>query len=97
MNTDRGLRYAVLSLLPLAAGCASVPSLYEQPGDAAFGEANRQTMMPQVVDGPMTRSGEQAAGAVERYRNDTVEEPDSIRTTNVGGGSGGGGGGGSSN
>ena len=103
MNTDRGLRYAVLSLLPLAAGCASVPSLYEQPGDAAFGEANRQTMMAQVVDpdpvydGPMTRSGEQAAGAVERYRNDTVEEPDSIRTTNVGGGSGGGGGGGSSN
>lgn len=96
MNTDRLRRVACLMLLPLAAGCASVPSMYEEAGDATFGEANRQTMMAQVVnpdpvyDGPMVGSGDHAADAVERYRSDQVKEPDSIRTTSgVGGGSGG--------
>jgi hypothetical protein len=87
-----------LALLPLLAGCAgTVPSLLEQPGDSRFGEANRQTMMAQVIDPdpvyaePMTTSGEHAAQAVERYRTDTVKQPDSIRTTDVGDGDGGGG------
>lgn len=97
MNTDRFKRAAWLAALPLLAGCASVPSVLEEPGDAAFGEANRQTMMAQVIDpdpvheGPMVTSGEHAAQAIDRYRNDAVKEPDSIRTTS--GVSGGGGGG----
>jgi hypothetical protein len=96
MNSDRARRIACLALLPFAAGCASIPSIYEQPGDAAFGEANRQTMMAQVIDPdpvyeePMVTSGEHAADAVERYRTDNVKEPDSISTTrSVSGGSGG--------
>ena len=99
MNSDRARRIACLALLPFAAGCASVPSLYEEPDDAKFGEANRQTMMAQVIDpdpvyeGPAVTSGEHAAGAVERYRTDTVKEPESIRTTaGSGGGSSGSGG-----
>ena len=99
MNSDRTRRSACLALLPFAAGCASVPSLYEEPNDAKFGEANRQTMMAQVIDPepvyeePMVGSGEHAAGAVERYRTDSVKEPESISTTtSIGGGGGGGGG-----
>jgi hypothetical protein len=99
MNTDRARRVACLALLPLAAGCASIPSIYEQPDDAKFGEANRQTMMAQVIDpdpvydGPMVGSGEHAADAVERYRSDTVKQPESVSTTTgTGGGSSGSGG-----
>ena len=96
MSIDQAWRVACLALLPLAAGCASVPSLLEQPGDAAFGEANRQTMMAQVIDPepvyeePMVGSGEHAAAAVERYRTDAVKEPESISTTAGSGGSSGG-------
>jgi hypothetical protein len=96
MNSDRARRIACLALLPFAAGCASVPSLYEEPDDAKFGEANRQTMMAQVIDPdpvyeePMVGSGEHAASAVERYRTGTVKEPESVSTTTgTGGGSGG--------
>ena len=59
-------------------------------GDAAFGEANRQTMMAQVIDpdpvyaDDAVASGEVGAAAVERYRQGKVEQPESIRTTNVG-------------
>jgi hypothetical protein len=91
-----GLGVGLLAVLPLLAGCASVPSLYEEPTDAKFGEANRQTMMAQVIDpdpvyeGPAVTSGEHAAGAVERYRTDTVKEPESVSTTSgAGGGSSG--------
>lgn len=70
-------------------GCAE-NSIYERPGDAAFGEANRQTMMAQVIDpdpvyaDDAVASGEVGAAAVERYRQGKVEQPESIRTTNVG-------------
>jgi hypothetical protein len=89
MNIDPIRRAACLAALPLLVSCASVPSVYEEPGDAAFGEANRQTMMAQVIDpdpvydGPMISSGEHAADAIERYRNDAVKEPDSISTTSA--------------
>ena len=98
MNSDRAVRAICLALLPLAAGCASVPSIYDEPGDATFGEANRQTMMAQVVnpdpvyDEPAVTSGEHAAQAVERYRTDAVKEPETIRSTSGAGGSGSGGG-----
>ncbi|WP_202389659.1 hypothetical protein [Croceibacterium soli] len=94
MNTDLVRRAACLSALSLLAGCASVPSVFEEPGDAAFGEANRQTMMAQVIDpdpvygGPMITSGDHAADAIERYRNDAVKEPETISTTSGAGGSG---------
>ena len=93
MNS-RHTRFAAIAIaLPLLAGCAStMPSLLEEPGDSQFGEANRQTMMAQVIDpdpayeGPATSSGDHAADAIERYNTDKVKEPDSIRTTNVGSG-----------
>jgi hypothetical protein len=94
MNTDRARRIACLALLPFAAGCASIPSIYEDPDDAKFGEANRQTMMAQVIDPdpiydePMVGSGEHAADAVERYRTDTVTEPQGVSTTSGTSGSG---------
>lgn len=70
-------------------GCAEY-SLLSEPGDAAFGEANRQTMMAQVIDPEpvytedATTNGETGAAAVERYREGNVKQPDTIRTTNVG-------------
>ena len=88
MNFDRMKPMLALAALPALAGCTQ--SLLDEPGDAAWGEANRQTMMAQVIDPdpvydePMVTSGEHAADAVERYRTDKVKEPDSIRTTNAG-------------
>jgi hypothetical protein len=93
MNIDPIRRAACLGALPLLVGCASVPSVFEEHGDAAFGEANRQTMMAQVIDpvhdGPMITSGDHAADAIERYRNDAVKEPETISTTSAVSGSGG--------
>ena len=60
-----------------------------------WGEANRQTMLAQIVD-PLPRydtqvpetSGEHAAKAAERYRMDKVKQPDKVRTgANSAGGS----------
>ena len=99
MIIELARRTCCLALLPLLAGCASVPSILEQPGDSLFGEANRQTMMAQVIDPdpvydePMVTSGDHAAQAIERYRTDTVKQPDNIRTTDAGADSGGGTGG----
>lgn len=92
MNIDPIRRAACLAALPLLAGCASIPSVLEEPGDSAFGEANRQTMMAQVIDpdpvydGPMVTSGDHAADAIERYRNDAVKEPETISTAASGSG-----------
>ena len=94
MNIEAIRKRACLVLLPMVAGCASVPSILEQPGDSRFGEANRQTMMAQVIDPdpvyeePVTGNGDQAQKAVERYRTDGVKQPDSIRTTDAGSASG---------
>ena len=89
MNSDLA-RSALAVALALGLSACAEYSMYAQPGDAAFGEANRQTMMAQVVDpdpvytDEMTTSGEHAADAVDRYRNDKVKQPESIRTTNAG-------------
>jgi len=80
-------RTAALASLSLLAGCASYPGLLEAPGDASFGEANRQTMMAQVIDPdpvydePLRGNGAQSAAAIERYRTDNVKQPDTISTT----------------
>ena len=69
---------------------------------ADFGEANRQTMLAQVIDPdpvydePLTTSGEHAGQAVERYRTDRVKQPPTIRTSSSDVGVSGGGASGSS-
>ncbi len=97
MNTKAKL-LAASGTAFLLGGCAT-HSVLQDPGDSVFGEANRQTMMAQVINPepiytePMTTSGEHAATAIERYRNDQVPDPAASSTTaGVTGGSGGGGG-----
>ncbi len=97
MNTKAKL-LSVCTIPALLGGCAT-ESVLQREGDSVFGEANRQTMMAQVVNpnpvylDPMTTSGEHAADAVERYRNNEVPDPagDSTTTGVTGGGGGGGG------
>ncbi|MCT2400060.1 hypothetical protein [Novosphingobium mangrovi (ex Huang et al. 2023)] len=87
MNTDR-LR-AVLVVLSALSLSACEHSVFEEPGDAAFGEANRQTMMAQVIDPdpqydePAASSGVQAARAIEKYTTGSVEKPERVTTSNV--------------
>jgi hypothetical protein len=95
MNSDRLLRTAAaLVLIPAMAACASYPPVLNEPNAAKFGEANRQTMMAQVVDpdpvydGPMVTSGNQAEQAINRYNTDTVKQPERLQTTDVGQGQG---------
>lgn len=69
--------------------------------EEGWGEANRQTMAAQIIDPtphydtavPET-SGEHAAKATERYRDDKVKQPEKLKTSNTstGGGSSTGGG-----
>lgn len=71
---------------------------------AQFGDANRMTMMAQVIDPdpqyaePLQSNADHAAQAVDRYRTDKVKKPERVRSTQVSGsgGSSGGSGGGSS-
>lgn len=96
MITKRMCAVSAVATGLILSGCAET-SLYERPGDAKFGDANRQTMMAQVInpdpvyDTDMVANGQVAAGAVERYRTGNVEQPDSISTTDVGSGGEGGG------
>jgi len=88
MNSDWKPRLGALGALLVLSGCMTNP-LLEEPGDAKFGEANRQTMMAQVInpdpqyDEPMVTSGEHAEQAIERYRTDSVKEPETISTTDA--------------
>ena len=97
MHIDR-LRWFALAAVPLLAACQTDQAGLGGPA-STFGEANRQTMMAQVVDpdpqyeflDPET-SALHAAQAVERYRTDKVKKPDRVRSTESSGGGGGGGG-----
>lgn len=99
MNTDRARRLApaalsILVALPLLSACE-----HDMAGTeplSTFGEANRQTMMAQVIDpdpqyeylDPAT-SAEHAGQAVDRYRKDKVKKPERVRSTeSVSGGGG---------
>lgn len=96
MNIDRRMLAAAA-----AAGllCACTADGRQTIASASFGEANRQTMLAQVIDpdpqyteAASQRSADAAAAAVERYRKGLVKKPDRVRTSNVGvstGGSGG--------
>jgi hypothetical protein len=90
MNTDRA-RWLALAVLPLLAGCE-----HDFAGGkpaSTFGEANRQTMMAQVVDPepeydtlvPPT-SAEHAGQAVDRYRKGAVKQPERVTSTQTGSG-----------
>ena len=92
MNTKHVLSLALVATA--LGGCVSNP-LFEEPGDAKFGEANRMTMMAQVVDPDPEyetlvpeSSGEHSSAAIKRYREGNVKEP---RRQGVTSGSGGGG------
>ena len=86
MTTDRIRLALAIAALGLTSACAD-KSIFDAPGDASFGEANRQTMMAQVVnpepeyDTEMTTSGDHAQQAIDRYRKDQVKQPDTISTT----------------
>ena len=100
MNSDRkAMSGAALIVAGLAlSGCQT--NWHEELGAAEFGEPNRQTYAAMIVnpdpvyDEPLATSAEKASDAVERYRNDAVKQPESIRSTSGAGGGGGGGGGG---
>ena len=86
--------HLALIALPLLAGCAQ--GMFEGSKPAStFGEANRQTMLAQIVDpdpqyeylDPAT-SGEHAAKAIDRYRNDSVKKPDKVRAASATGSGG---------
>lgn len=101
MNIERTL---VLALgVTLLGGCAAYGNVSTGQFDPAdMGEANRQTYAAMIVnpepvyDSEMETSAEHAAQAIDRYREDAVKEPETIRSTEVSGGSGGGGSGGGS-
>ncbi len=95
MNSKSFLKAAAVSVSAMTLSACVTNSVLEEPGDAEFGEANRQTMMAQVInpdpvyDEPMVTSAEHAQQAVERYRSDEVKQPESIQTTDVGEGNSG--------
>ena len=89
----RAFPWLALAALPLLAGCETGMAGRGEPA-STFGEANRQTMLAQVVDpdpqyeflDPET-SAEHAAKAVERYRKDAVKKPERVKSTSgIGGG-----------
>ena len=94
MTIENRLRGPIIGAFAVLALGGCTQSLLDQPGDSKFGEANRQTMMAQIINPdpvytePASSSGEVAQAAVQRYREDKVKQPDSIKTTNVGSGSG---------
>jgi hypothetical protein len=100
MHTDTAFRWLALAALPLLAGCQTDQAGIDGPA-STFGEANRQTMLAQVIDpepqydADATSSGEHAAEAVERYRTGKVKQPERVKIQSaVSGGSGGNSGGG---
>lgn len=94
MNIDRKIRLAIVAAAAVAvSGCAIDP----KTGDFVqyeFGESVKQTMMAQVID-PDPKydtlvpesSGDHAAQAIDRYRKDSVKEPQTQRVRSATSGS----------
>ena len=91
MNIEKSMLPGLTAALFLVAGlsaCATTDTPPYMGGPDNFGEANRQTMMAQVIDPdphydtaiPET-SGDHAADAVERYREGKVKQPERMTTT----------------
>lgn len=90
MNTKWHLASATALVLILG-GCAAGEKTALAAASDNFGEANRQTMMAQVLDptpdyetAVPVSSGEHAAQAIDRYRKDQVKKPERLKTTNAG-------------
>jgi hypothetical protein len=84
---------ALAAALPLLAACQTDQAGIDGPA-STFGEANRQTMLAQVIDpepqyeADATSSAEHAGQAVDRYRKGSVKQPEqvSIKSASSGGG-----------
>lgn len=94
MPIDRKILLA-LSLAAALAGCNQGEVASTGPV-AQFGDANRMTMMAQVIDPdpqyaePLQTSASHAADAIDRFRTDKVKTPERVRSTQtISGGSGG--------
>ena len=85
MNTERLV--IALGVGLLLSGCATYGNLDGEYDPAAFGEANRQTYAAMVVDPEpvytedATASGQKAADAITRYREDKVKLPERVSTS----------------
>jgi len=80
-----------IASIPMLAACATDTTAFGGEPASKFGEANRQTMMAQVIDpdpdyefSTPDTSADHAAQAIERYRTDSVKEPESIKSTEGG-------------
>lgn len=87
--------WLALALLPLLSACETDNEAFGGKPLSTFGEANRQTMLAQVVDpdphydtaAPAT-SALHAAQAIDRYKADAVKKPQRISSTTTSGGGG---------
>lgn len=85
MNTERMI-VAGAALLALS-GCATYGNMDGAYDPEGFGEANRQSYAGMVVNPEpvytedMTASGDKAATAIKRYREDAVKQPDRVSST----------------
>lgn len=87
MNSDRA-GWLALATIPLLAACAHDGA---GPPASTFGEANRQTMLAQVIEPDnqyetlvAPSSAGKAAQAIDRYRRDAVKKPERVRSTTTG-------------
>ena len=95
MTIDRKfLLFAAAGSALLLGGCET--GFRDMKGEVtSFGEANRQTMMAQVIDPdpqydePLETSADHAAQATDRYRKDRVKKPERVKSTSATGGGGG--------
>ena len=87
----RAFRWLALAALPLLASCETGMAGMGEPA-STFGEANRQTMLAQVIDpepqyeADATSSAETAAKAVDRYRKGSVKQPERVNVQSAAGG-----------
>ena len=73
MNSDLAMK-ALPLVMALGLGACATNAVTEQPGDLKFGDANRQTMLAQVVasmiDNALTHSGTGSRIQIEAYEDD---------------------------
>ena len=86
----RAFLWLALAALPLLAACEHDQAGLEGPA-STFGEANRQTMLAQVIDPEpqyaedATSSADHAAQAVDRYRKGSVKQPERVKVQSAAG------------
>lgn len=89
MAIEVGQAVVTLIMTIFVAGCAATGGGGRLAQRDNWGEANRQTMAAQIIDpapvydAPMTTSGTQVAGALERYRTGQVKQPERQKTSKI--------------